>query len=95
MIIIKEKIIRLVNSDKVFNTLFNLHERWLDERKYEDFKDYEEVMKKSIEDIEGVKFIKGSKRPFGFIVSIGDANVKVYLKNKGRNTWTLAAAIQH
>ena len=93
--VIKQKVMQLVNSDKVFNTLFNLYERWLDERKYEDFKDYEEVMKKSIENIEGVNFIKGTKRPFGFIVSTENYNVKVYLKNKGHNIWTIAAAIQH
>ena len=93
--VIKQKIMQLVNSDKVFNTLFNLYERWLDERKYEDFKDYEEVMKKSIENIEGVNFIKGTKQPFGFIVSTENYNVKVYLKDKGHNIWTIAAAIQH
>ena len=52
------------------NTLGNLYGRWLDEREYEDFADYEAVMKKAVGEIKGVTFVKGNKRPFGFTIQI-------------------------
>ena len=52
------------------NTLGNLYGRWLDEREYEDFADYEAVMKKTVGNVKGVTFVKGNKRPFGFTIQI-------------------------
>lgn len=60
--------------DKLFktmkNTLVNLYGRWLDEKEYEDFADYETVMREKFDSIPpeyGLRFVKGTKRPFGFI----------------------------
>lgn len=58
--------------DKVGARLCYLYNRWLDEREYEEFKDYvTEIQKKFDEVIKEVPmtnaiFVKGQKRPFGF-----------------------------
>lgn len=51
-------------------TLLRLHMRWLDEKEYEDFADYEKVMREKFDSLPadyGVTFVKGSKRPFGLV----------------------------
>ena len=53
-------------NDKMGNTLASLYVRWQDEGKYEDFSQYEAVMKKRFSTIKAGTFIAGSKRPFGF-----------------------------
>jgi len=50
------------------DTLGNLYGRWQDEKEFEDFAEYEKVMKKGVG--EGCQFVKGTKRPFGFVVKI-------------------------
>ena len=57
----------LVNSSKVLNTFINLKYRWEDEKMYENFNDYVEVMIQSIrkETNKDVKLINGTKRLFG------------------------------
>lgn len=66
-------------AEQVFNALENtmtyLYGRWLDESAYEDFADYEKVMKREIEKIQGAEFLKGTKRPFGCHFKVGE---KIY-----------------
>lgn len=58
--------------------LCNLYNRWLDEREYEDFKDYENVMKeKVIKSSIPCKFIKSMKRPFGFTVIVDNWELSI------------------
>lgn len=61
----REKISQLL-LDKVEDMLDYLYERWQDEKEYEDFSDYEKVMRDAV----GDGFIKATKRPFGFITQI-------------------------
>ena len=64
------KLKAVVRDEKLFRHMDNLMMRWEDESMYEDFGDYEASMKKVIEDsIHDVKFVKATKRPFGFWVS--------------------------
>ena len=66
--------------------IFNLAERWDDEKKYEDIKDYFEVIKKKIPEA-----IKMHKQPFGFdaeaedgIITVSVYKSKGYLKLTGK-----------
>ncbi len=56
-----------------------LYSRWSCESKYEDFKDYENHMKEKV----GASFVKATKKPFGFIMSIENAphDVQVFVNS--------------
>jgi Fe-S oxidoreductase len=60
----------MVAACKSLNVLLGrLYDRWMDERGYESFKDYTEVMRKAaVKTFPGATFVKGTQRPFGFIV---------------------------
>lgn len=62
-----DRIFGLVARNK---TIGYLYARWLDERKYEDFADYEKEMRKIFPDL---NIVKCHKRPFGFTVRLSDA----------------------
>lgn len=51
---------------RVEDVLCNLYNRWQDEKENEDFSDYEKVMSDMVDH----GFVKGTKRPFGFIVQM-------------------------
>ena len=53
-------------NGKMGAVLANLYGRWRDEGQYEDFADYEKVIKKAFVALKVGSFIAGSKRPFGF-----------------------------
>lgn len=57
-------ITNIFNDDKFQTTMWNLFDRWEDEKEYEDINDYACVVKKffNIND----KAIRMTKRPFGF-----------------------------
>lgn len=50
-------------NDKHLDFFVNLYSRWQDEREYEDFADYEKVMKEKITEL---PIKSATKRPFGF-----------------------------
>lgn len=51
--------------------LVNLHDRWMDEKEYEDFNDYEKVMREKVIKLQPLcNFIQSTKRPFGYIVVV-------------------------
>lgn len=52
-----------VKETNFLNLLLNLKLRWDNEKGYEDFKEYEKVIKNNIP--KGAKFIQATKRPFG------------------------------
>jgi hypothetical protein len=68
------------NSKKFILTLDNLRNRWLDEHEYEDWKDYEKVMRSFLP--AEVRFIRSTKRPIGMVVEIPNITrqVHIYLK---------------
>ena len=70
-------------TDKFFQFLGDLYSRYQDEKNYEDFKDYETVMKKNLPETAG--FIKGTIRPFGFQMRpMGFFyTIQVYVTSKG------------
>jgi hypothetical protein len=76
-----ETIIKFTNDKKFANFLCNLFERWCDERKYEDFSEYEKVIKKNLPS--NIKFLKGSKKPFGFQANVGKLKILFFLKLRG------------
>lgn len=53
-------------------TLFNLYDRWQDEKDYEDIKDYGEVIKPKVVEV-GAEFIKMTPLPFGFTFRLDGA----------------------
>lgn len=79
--ITKKKVNALM--EKVGAMLCHLHIRWQDEKEYEDFRDYvTEMITKFDEVVKEVPmtnavFIKGMKRPFGFIFDFEGWRVKM------------------
>jgi len=63
--------------EKMESDITYLYCRWQDEKEYEDFGDYTKRIKKSVEEF-GVKFIKATKRPFGFVYCLDEGiNIQV------------------
>ena len=65
---------RKVNSNDA-DLLFNLWERWQDEKDYEDIQDYLLVIQKSIPEA-----FKITKRPFGIVCKCEDGNIHIFVK---------------
>ena len=65
-----QKAIRPLLTNKNMDKLGYLWGRWQDEKEYEDFDEYANVMKAMVENA-GIKFVKASKRPFGYTIDIG------------------------
>lgn len=84
---IKEQANKLFNNKKLETTLANLQARWRDEGQYEDFKDYEKVLKPIVEKL-GATFVKGVKRPFGFECIIDEMHYTLSLSASGYYSWT-------
>jgi len=80
----KEQVLKevdnILNDEKIAGELLCLYDRWQDEKEYEDWADYEKVMKKLINHT----FVKGTKRPFGFIIKIGESKASFFVKLKGK-----------
>lgn len=70
-------LLKMMESEKLAKRLDYLYRRWQDEHKYEDWSDYETEMKKSW-GMDG--FIKGYKRPFGFLVKDTEHPVQYRIK---------------
>lgn len=81
----------LISNDLFADSLLSLMDRWRSENKYEDWKYYENEMKKLVED-KNLSFVKGTKRPFGCIVSNGVIKFKVFIKLRG-NFFSLCAKL--
>ena len=75
-------------AEKVFDGVGDLMGylcgRWMDEREYEDFSDYEKAMKSEVEKFDGATFVKGTKRPFGFHFKADSKLYEFTMKQKGR-----------
>ena len=80
---LKERILEFINS-KDAESLIYLRERWQDEREYEDWKDYSDLIATKVP--AGFKFMKATKRPFGVEILDVETNTKlhVFLKLSGK-----------
>ena len=91
----KETVTKIVNDEKLLNLLCNLDSRWNDEKEYEDWKEYSDLIKSNVEfiifDID-YKFVKATKRPFGLVIEIENVKVNFFLK-KSRGYVNLAAKV--
>lgn len=63
--------------DKLQQTVMNLFERWLDEKEYEDIKDYGKVIAPLLKKHKA-KLVKMSKRPFGFTFTVEEFPDRLY-----------------
>lgn len=63
--------------------LINLYMRWLDEKGYEDFSDFENVMRSKVTKVKGVSFLRGTQRPFGFQFQTSEGIYHFTIKKKG------------
>lgn len=83
-----EERIKLVNDKEVNDVMLNLYFRWEDEGEYEDINDYGKIISsrvgKALPNRE-VKFIKGTKRPFGAKMKIDGKGYHVFYKKQGRS----------
>ena len=67
-------------AKEITKQLEYLHDRWLDEREYEDFKEYITLMQKMITD-RGWKFLKLTKRPFAVFFEADKYSYMLYTTN--------------
>ena len=81
----KQEIWAAINTDKTSNFIFNLYERWQDEKEYEDIADYLTAIQKSIPQAYAI-----TKRPFGIKCKGSDGNLHAFIKRSG-NTIQLSA----
>ena len=81
----KQEIWAAINDDKVSDLLFNVYERWLNEKEYEDIADYLTAIQKSIPEAYAI-----TKRPFGIKCKGSDGNLHAFIKRSG-NTIQLSA----
>ena len=66
---IKDIVSDIRDNTEVYNILSSLSDRWIDERHYEDFKEYEDHLKKRILELyPKLNLTKIYKRPFGFLI---------------------------
>ncbi len=87
---LKEKVQLILNDDTLADLLMMLKERWQHEQEYEDFADYEGLIKKNIP-VAGVEFVKGIKKPFGFICKIEGKNINISIKMQEKDSFNLVA----
>lgn len=67
-----------INEEQVAHFICYLWSRWLDEREYEDIRDYLTAVQKFLPSA-----FKITKRPFGFSVKCSDGVLKLTVKGKG------------
>lgn len=76
----RQDISEVINNLGTIQKFDYLHERWQDEKEYEDFNEYVKAMMKSMP--EGATLVKGHKRPFGVTFNYGGNEVQISLKRK-------------
>lgn len=69
----------------------DLYSRWLDEREYEDFKDYAKVMEERF----GLRFVRATERPFGCVIRVKRIPYYVHIEGRaGAVSWRSGKAIK-
>lgn len=75
--------VKKFNDDRtVGQMLVNLAERWLDEKEYEDIREYQKVIQTKA-DAFGITLTGMTKRPFGCTFSDGGYNFTMQVKLRG------------
>ena len=76
--------LKLISNKDGISFFANLSARWADEKEYEDFADYEKVIRSKF--CSFLEITKVTKRPFGMLYKVGDSIVTyaVYSKGQGR-----------
>jgi len=67
--------------DSMEKIMSNLYARWQNEKDYEDFAEYVEVIKKNAIK-NGAKFIKAGRRPFGYVWEMNDRTYQTEVSAK-------------
>lgn len=75
----REKMIAL--NEAVAQNLEYAYIRWQDEKDYEDINDYSVMFESKVVE-QGGKFLKMTKRPFGFKAEIGNLTFQYYCNSK-------------
>lgn len=75
-----KKVEKIVHDEKLMNMLSYLRQRWQDEKDFEDWADYDLQMKKFMAKHYKQDIRKTTKRPIGFITTIGNVDIKINLK---------------
>ena len=78
-------IAEIVDNDNIANVMFNLWERWQDEKMYEDINDYGKVIAEKIQKefpTWEVKYPSGTKKPFGVKVMVNKVYLHIFVKVK-------------
>lgn len=79
-----QTLMKELSASKTIFLFEKLHSRWSCEKKFEDWKEYEDVMKKHITKVKGLTFVKSTKKPVGFKATYKGMLVYTYLKFQGR-----------
>lgn len=83
----KEMTSALVNSQAIVDGFANLYCRWVDERGYEDKKEYGKAMHSIVcnqfKDAD-IKLASTTTKPFGIKIVVDGSKVHLFLKPKGR-----------
>lgn len=74
----KQNIVNILNDMNIVSKFEYLYYRWQDEKQYEDFNEYVNVMMKFMPI--GATLIKGTKRPFGVNFKYGGDTIHIYIK---------------
>jgi hypothetical protein len=77
--------------EPTLDVLCNLYDRWSVEREYEDWNDYVDLMKK-LPLPEGAKFVRASKKPFGFYVRTGNGGFLLFATQR-KAGWKIVETI--
>ena len=86
----KEKVYEIfkgvVDDENILDNIISLSKRWGDEKGFEDWKNYEKIMMRTLSGHD-VEFLKGTKRPFGFVIRVGNSKIAVMLRKKPWSAW--------
>lgn len=85
---IAKEIMKKLQDNGSLELLVDTYCRWLDERQYEDFADYEKAIKKNLD----ANILKVTKRPFCVIIGI-DKQTELHIVLSGKSRVTLKANI--
>ncbi len=81
-----KEIIKKFNNSKSLDHLIYLKNRWLDEKEYEDFAEYQNAITKTLKN-DGFQVIKKLTKRFILIIIGSDHNVKIQLNAKELKIW--------
>lgn len=83
---VKEIVKSLLANKKVSDLFFALCDRWRDEKMYEDWNEYEKIMKKAVSENSDQVFtnFKATKRPFGLKFNYDGFEIHLFMQVIGQ-----------